>query len=66
MCSYRQLGIKDISLPIPKRYEQRATVSHLQAVHIKTQRLEFIYRRKLAALGELKKSLLHKAFDGEL
>ncbi len=32
----------------------------------KTQRLEFIYQRKLAALDDLKKSLLHQAFSGEL
>jgi hypothetical protein len=30
------------------------------------QRLEFLYRRKLAALDELKKSLLHRAFSGKL
>jgi type I restriction enzyme S subunit len=30
------------------------------------QRLESIYQRKLAALDELKKSLLHRAFSGEL
>ena len=32
----------------------------------KTQRLESIYQRKLAALDDLKKSLLHQAFSGEL
>jgi type I restriction enzyme, S subunit len=31
-----------------------------------TQRLARIYERKLAALAELKKSLLHQAFTGEL
>lgn len=31
-----------------------------------TQRLAFLYERKLTALDELKKSLLHKAFSGEL
>ncbi|GEM_PF-3389297 len=31
-----------------------------------TQRLESIYQRKLAALDDLKKSLLHQAFSGEL
>jgi type I restriction enzyme S subunit len=30
-----------------------------------TQRLEFLYQHKLAALDELKKSLLHQAFTGE-
>ncbi len=31
-----------------------------------TSRLESIYQRKLAALDELKKSLLHQAFSGQL
>jgi type I restriction enzyme S subunit len=31
-----------------------------------TQRLESLYRQKLAALDELKKSLLHQAFNGQL
>jgi type I restriction enzyme S subunit len=31
-----------------------------------THRLQSIYQRKLAALEELKKSLLHQAFNGEL
>ena len=31
-----------------------------------THRLESIYRQKLAALDELKKSLLHQAFSGQL
>lgn len=29
-----------------------------------TQRLESLYRQKLAALDELKKSLRHRAFSG--
>ncbi len=31
-----------------------------------TQRLETIYQQKLAALDELKQSLLHQAFTGAL
>ncbi|HOB01058.1 MAG TPA: restriction endonuclease subunit S, partial [Casimicrobium huifangae] len=31
-----------------------------------TQRLESLYQQKLAALDELKKSLLHQAFSGAL
>jgi len=30
------------------------------------QRLAHLYERKLAALDELKKSLLHRAFSGQL
>ncbi len=38
----------------------------LDALHAETQRLESIYQRKLAALDELKQSLLHQAFSGAL
>lgn len=31
-----------------------------------TQRLESFYQQKLAALNELKKSLLHQAFSGQI
>ena len=46
--------------------EQRTIVSTLKDLHEETQRLEAIYQQKLAALDELKKSLLHQAFNGEL
>jgi type I restriction enzyme, S subunit len=46
--------------------QQNAIVSKLDALSTETQRLEAIYQQKLAALDELKKSLLHKAFNGEL
>ena len=58
--------IKDIAVPMPTPSEQRATVERLRGVSEETQRLESIYQRKLAALDELKKSLLHQAFSGEL
>jgi len=45
---------------------QQATVEKLNAIIEETQRLESIYQRKLSALDELKKSLLHQAFSGEL
>jgi type I restriction enzyme S subunit len=41
-------------------------VATLQEVSTETQRLTSLYERKLAALEELKKSLLHQAFNGEL
>jgi len=51
-------------LPDVKAQEELAAT--LDAVHAETQRLESIYQRKLAALDELKKSLLHQAFSGQL
>ena len=46
--------------------EQTRIVSQLENLTTETQRLESIYQQKLAALEELKKSLLHQAFTGAL
>lgn len=46
--------------------EQTPAVAKLDALSAETKRLESIYQRKLAALDELKKSLLHQAFSGQL
>jgi type I restriction enzyme, S subunit len=54
-----------ISFP-GERKEQMKLVAKLDTLREETQRLESLYQRKLAALAELKKSLLHQAFAGEL
>jgi type I restriction enzyme S subunit len=46
--------------------EQEKLVSKLDALSAETQRLETLYQNKLHALDELKKSLLHQAFSGNL
>ena len=51
-------------LPDVKRKKKIA--SNLDKIHGETQRLESIYQQKLTALAELKKSLLHQAFSGQL
>ena len=53
-----------VSLPSVK--EQAKLAAQLDDLHEQTQRLASIYQQKLAALDELKKSLLHQAFSGEL
>ena len=59
--------LKLIKISFPKDLnEQRKIVGQLDAVSEETQRLTAIYTRKLAALEELKKALLHQAFSGEL
>ena len=45
---------------------QKAIAAKLDSLDEETQRLESIYQQKLAALEELKKSLLHQAFSGQL
>ena len=51
---------------LPSLTEQEQIVATLDALREETQRLESLYQRKLAALDELKKSLLHQAFSGAL
>jgi type I restriction enzyme S subunit len=51
---------------VPTLKEQEAIVTQLDGLREDSQRLESIYQQKLAALDALKKSLLDKAFTGEL
>lgn len=51
---------------LPPVSEQLSIVSQLNALSTETKRLESIYQQKLAHLDELRKSLLKKAFNGEL
>lgn len=51
---------------LPPLDQQQAVVREIDALSAETQHLESIYQQKLAALGELKKSLLHQAFSGAL
>lgn len=53
-------------IAMPPLAEQRETVKKINAIEVETRRLESIYQRKLAALDELKQSLLHQAFNGTL
>jgi len=52
--------------PFPPIVIQKEYVKILDCLAEETQRLARLYESKLAALGELKKSLLHQAFNGEL
>lgn len=58
--------VKKAILPIPPLAQQHVIVKKLLEISAETQRLESLYQQKLAALDELKKSLLHQAFSGEL
>ncbi|SLM42365.1 hypothetical protein NSND_50751 [Nitrospira sp. ND1] len=64
-----RIALKEFpSFPIslPSLSEQERMTNRLDKLRAETQRLESICRQKLAALGELKKSLLHQAFSGQL
>jgi len=58
--------LAQFTIPIPPLSELRRAVAKFEELSIETQRLESIYQQKLAALDDLKKSLLHQAFSGQL
>ena len=58
--------LKDIKIPCPSLKEQERIVTEIEIVLNESNRLEGIYQRKIDDLEELKKSILQKAFAGEL
>ena len=58
--------IQGLRMALPSIAKQQEILSTLDKLEAETQRLESIYRQKLAALTELKQSILQKAFTGEL
>ncbi|NEN25227.1 hypothetical protein G3O08_17155 [Cryomorpha ignava] len=65
-----QLPIKTLvnfTIPVPKSLKtQQTIVQKLDALNTETKKLEAIYQQKINDLEELKKSILQKAFAGEL
>jgi type I restriction enzyme, S subunit len=57
---------KVLRIPIPSLPVQSKVAQNLDLLLTQSQCLEAIYRQKLTALNELKQSILHKAFTGEL
>jgi len=55
-----------VMIPFPSLKEQRRIVAAIDSIAEETRRIAAIYVQKLAALDELKKSLLHQAFSGRL
>jgi len=58
--------IESFRISIPPLKEQQTIVRQLDALRAETQKLETIYQQKLLNLEELKKSVLQRAFAGEL
>ena len=64
--AYVGINIEDLRLlpvSVPAMDKQLEVVEHLEALQDETQRLEALYRQKLTALDDLKKSILHQAFS---
>lgn len=58
--------VKSFQIHLPQITEQKEIVEKLDKISSETKKLELIYKQKLADLEELKKSILNKAFNGEL
>lgn len=58
--------IKSLIIYIPPPSEQQRIVYQLDALSAKTKKLEDLYHAKINNLEDLKKSILQKAFSGEL
>lgn len=58
--------LRDFKVLLPPLSEQKAIVKKLDALSEETKKLEEIYKKEIADLEELKKSVLQKAFRGEL
>jgi type I restriction enzyme S subunit len=64
-----QINIRDVRklhFHVPSRQKQNELLAVLDDLSTETSRLETAYQQKLAALAELKQSLLQRAFSGEL
>ena len=58
--------LRKFPIHLPTFHNQQKLVDELDRISAETVRLESLYQRKLAALDELKQSLLHQAFSGQL
>lgn len=64
---FLKLGmIKDLKISIPPINTQREILETLLVLKDDVDKLENIYKTKIASLDEIKKSILQKAFSGEL
>lgn len=64
-----QINIRDLrqlTMLVPPNHEQEVAVKRFGELETATNQLVETYERKLVALEDLKKSLLHRAFNGEL
>ena len=61
-----QIKIKNTLIPIPPLETQKQIVQQLDALQAETKKMETIYQQKIVNLEEMKKSVLQKAFSGQL
>ena len=66
MSNLNQSILSEIRINLPPISTQQSIVQKLDALSAQTKKLEAIYQQKINDLEELKKSILQKAFSGEL
>ena len=59
-------ALAKFTLPIPPDQQIQQLLGTANQLETEVVRLESIYHQKLTALDDLKKSLLHQAFTGQL
>lgn len=59
-------SVAQLKIPLPPIDEQMNIVEKINLVKVEAEKLENIYTAKIQYLDELKKSILQKAFSGEL
>jgi type I restriction enzyme S subunit len=59
-------ALREFPIPFAPLAEQKSIVHKLDTLRAETQRLEAVYKKKIQDLEELRKSVLEKAFRGEL
>ena len=65
--SLNQGSLSSLMIPYPKsEEEQKIIINKIEVISKQTKKLEAIYTQKIADLEELKKSVLQKAFSGQL
>ncbi len=66
MSNLNQTILSELLLNVPPVNVQQAIVQKLDTLSAETKRLEAIYQKKIEDLEELKKTILQRAFSGEL
>ncbi len=66
MPSISNRDLKNLKVSFPTIFEQQRIVEQLDALSAQTERVVSLVLQKLDALAELKQSLLHQAFTGQL
>jgi len=59
-------ALSELMVSFPSRQEQTSILNRIHELEVDIQRLHSIYKQKISKFGELKQSILQKAFAGEL